>query len=79
MITVKEVLHTRMDHLGAMLDGDLDDFVGGEISSNWSILSTLANDVCLVGLCLHVSNHDKRQNQRGKSRILCLCMDSRSS
>jgi hypothetical protein len=28
---------------------------------------------------LHVSNHDKRQNQTGKSRILCLCMDSRSS
>lgn len=68
-----------MDHLSAMLNGDLDDFVGGEISSHWSVLSALANDVCLIGLCLQVSNHDKPQNQQGKSRILCLCMDSRSS
>lgn len=47
-----------MDHLCAMLDGDLDNLIGGEISSNWGVLSTLANDVCLIGLCSHVSNHD---------------------
>ena len=41
---------TRMDHLGAMLQGNLDDLVASEISSNWSILSALTNDVGFVGL-----------------------------
>lgn len=40
-----------MDHLGAMLDGNLDNLVAGEVSSNRSVLPALANDVCLVGLC----------------------------
>lgn len=44
-----------MDHLGAMLNRDLDNLVTGEIGSDWGILSALANDVCLIGLCGHLS------------------------
>ena len=40
-----------MDHLGAMLDGNLDDLVAGKICANRCVLAALANDVCLVGLC----------------------------
>lgn len=60
-----------MDHLSAMLHGNLDDLFLGQIGAyknvlvgysptrgggpgkhtNWGVLSTLANDICLVGLC----------------------------
>lgn len=43
---------TGVDHLGAMVDGNLNDLVGGEISTNGGVLSTLANDVRLIGLCV---------------------------
>lgn len=45
------VCPTGMDHLGAMLNGNLDDLVASEISTNGGVLSTLANDVRLIGLC----------------------------
>ena len=45
------VSYTGMDHLGAVFDGNLDDLVAGEISSNRGVLAALANDVCLIGLC----------------------------
>lgn len=54
MLAIALHLHvslTRMDHLGAMLQGDLDDLVASEISSNRSILPALANDVGLISLC----------------------------
>ena len=34
----------------SMLESNLDDLVTGEISANWSILATLANDIGFVGL-----------------------------
>ena len=40
-----------MDQLSAMLNGDFDDLVTSEISSDGGILATLSNDVGLVGLC----------------------------
>lgn len=40
-----------MDHLGAVLDGNLDDLIAGEIGANRGVLPALANDVCLIGLC----------------------------
>jgi hypothetical protein len=40
-----------VDHLGAVLDGNLDDLVAGEIGADRGVLPALANDVCLIGLC----------------------------
>ena len=39
-----------MDHLSAMLDGNLDNLVASEIGTNRGVLASLANDICLVGL-----------------------------
>lgn len=39
-----------MDHLGAMLQCDLDNLVASEISADRGVLAALANDVGLVGL-----------------------------
>lgn len=39
-----------MDHLSAMLDGDLDDFVTRQVGTNRCILPALANDIRLIGL-----------------------------
>lgn len=33
-----------------MLNGNLDDFISGQIGSDWGVLATLANDISLVGL-----------------------------
>lgn len=44
-----------MDHLGAMLNRNLDNLITGEIGSDRGILPALANDVCLIGLCGHLS------------------------
>lgn len=43
-----------MDHVGAMFKGNLDDLITSEISSHWGVLATLANDICLIGLCIKV-------------------------
>lgn len=40
-----------MDHLYTVLDGNFDDLVAGQVGADRGILSTLANDVGLVGLC----------------------------
>ena len=66
---------TRVDHLNAMLDGNLDNLVTGKIGSDGGVLAALANDVSLVGLCESVSTI------RGEREvvILCLCMLRRSS
>lgn len=45
------VLYTRVDHLGAMLNRNLDDLVSGEVGSNRRILSAFSDNICLVGLC----------------------------
>jgi hypothetical protein len=39
-----------MDHVNVVLEGDLDDLVTGEIGTDWSVLSALANDIGLIGL-----------------------------
>ena len=54
---------TRVDHLGSVLNGNLDDLVAGEISTNGGVLASLANDVGFVGLC-------NRGQQRAMARQL---------
>ena len=54
---------TWVDHLSTMLDGDLDDFVAGEISSDGGILTTLANDVGFVGLCYQIMLAKKKKSK----------------
>ena len=51
---VSGVERTRMDHLSAMLQCDLDDLVTGQISTDRSVLASLANDICLIGLCRQI-------------------------
>jgi hypothetical protein len=69
-----------MDHLSAMLNGNLDDLVASEISTNRGVLPALANDVGLVGLC-GPSSADVLiiRWREGEWRILCLCIERRSS
>ena len=43
-----------MDHLHAMLQSNLDDFVACQICSNGCILSSLANDIGFIGLCRNI-------------------------
>ena len=40
-----------MDQLSAMLNSNFNDLVASKISSDRRILSSLSNDVCLIGLC----------------------------
>ena len=40
-----------MDHLGSMLQRNLNDFVTGQICTNRGVLAAFSNDVCLIGLC----------------------------
>ncbi len=70
-----------MDHLGAMLDGNLDDLVASKVGADRCVLPALANDVRLIGLCSSLSAHASRgPSQRAdERRILCLCIESRSS
>lgn len=79
-----------MDHLGAMLECDLDNLVAREISANRGVLPTLANDVGLVGLCARpnvriastmtwVRSSGEGVGPRGQCCVLCLCMLRRSS
>jgi hypothetical protein len=39
-----------MDHVDIMLDGDLDDLVSGQIGTDRSILTALADDIGLIRL-----------------------------
>lgn len=69
---------SRVNHLRAMLNGDLDNLVAGEVGSDRSVLSALADDICLVGLCGgRLASSESYGNS--KSRILCLCIERRSS
>lgn len=43
---------TRVNHLGAVLQGDFDDLVARQISPDRGVLAALANDVGLIGLCI---------------------------
>lgn len=80
---------TRMDHLRAVLQGDLDNLVASEISADRGVLAALANDVGLVGLCsaaktrrLSAPNvHNYGQLKEGGiiRVVLCRCMLRRSS
>jgi hypothetical protein len=47
-----------------VLDGDLDDFVAGKISSDGGILTTLANDVGFVGLCYQIMLAKKKKKKQ---------------
>ena len=42
---------TRVDHLGTVLNANLDNLITREIGSNGGVLTTLSNDVGFVGLC----------------------------
>lgn len=42
---------TRMDHLSAVLQGNLDNLVASQIRTDRRVLAALANDVRLIGLC----------------------------
>lgn len=44
--------HTRVDHLNTVLEGDLDNLITGQVGADGGILSTLANDVGFIGLCV---------------------------
>ncbi len=68
---------TGMDHLSAMLDGNLDDLVASKIGTDRCVLPALANDVRLVGLCSPSSAH--ASHGADERRILCLCIERRSS
>jgi len=73
-----------VDHLGAVVDGNLDDLVASEVGADRSVLPALANDVRLIGLCVCLGQRvlltaqSGGQNRRGW-RILCLCIERRSS
>ncbi len=41
---------TWVNHLSAVLNGNLDDFITSQICTNGSVLASLANDVGFVGL-----------------------------
>lgn len=74
-----------------MLECDLDNLVAREISANRGVLSALANDVGLVGLCSTAPNvrffstmtsvrgGGEGAGQEGQCCVLCLCMLRRSS
>lgn len=51
---------TWVNHLRAMLDGNLDDLISSEISTDRGVLTALANDVCLVGLCGTMVREERR-------------------
>ncbi len=40
-----------MNHLGAVVDSNLDDLVASEVGTDGGVLPALANDVRLIGLC----------------------------
>lgn len=40
-----------MNHVDAVLDGDLDNLVDSKVRLDWCILSALSNGIGLVGLC----------------------------
>lgn len=48
--TKKTEERTRVNQLSAVLYGNLDDLVAGEISSDRGVLASLANDVGFIGL-----------------------------
>lgn len=73
---------TRVNQLSAVLYGNLDDLVAGEISCDRGVLASLANDVGFVGLCgkaVSKSRVMRRGAYQGRNIILWRCMESRSS
>lgn len=42
---------TRVNHLNAMLFGNLDNLIAGEVGSNGGVLASLADDVGFISLC----------------------------
>lgn len=72
---------TRVDHLSAMVFGNLNDLVASEISTDGGVLAALANDVGFVGLWEMVSAPAKERDLHARTHlsILCLCMPRRSS
>ena len=76
----RDCCHTRVNHLGTVLNGNLDDLVAGQVSADRSILPSFANDVCFVGLCTFFMSVVAHQDEeRGKATVLCRCIESRSS
>lgn len=41
---------TRVNHLNAMLFGNLDDLVASQVSTHWGVLASLADDVGFISL-----------------------------
>lgn len=42
---------TRMNHVHAMLEGNLDDLISSQVCPNWCVLASLANDISFISLC----------------------------
>jgi len=40
-----------MDHLDSMLQGNLDDLVPSQVSTNWGVLSALSDHIGFIGFC----------------------------
>lgn len=40
----------RVDHVDIVFDSNFDDLVASKVSTDWSVLSSLSNNVCLIGL-----------------------------
>ena len=41
---------TWMDHVDAVLNGNLDNLITSQVCADWRILATLANDISFIGL-----------------------------
>ena len=62
------LLLTWVNHLRAMLDGNLDDLVASKVCANRRVLASLADDVGFVGLCKMRAVSIRRGEAMGSSR-----------
>lgn len=57
-----------MDHLYVVFKCNFDDLVASQVGTDGSVLTTLANDVGLVGLCIVLETY---REQGGMARRMC--------
>lgn len=69
---------TRMNHLDAMLDSNLDDFVTCQVCADWGILSSLSDNICFVGLCWRAKSAKRSIKQGITSKLLTLPVHAKS-
>ena len=69
-----------MNHVGTMLESNLNDLIASEIGTYRGVLAALANDISLIGLYRNALITELNPNgRRDFSDLLCLCMLRRSS